>query len=221
MARALLVANERLAAGGFVGDELEQRGYRFTVVAREHPGTWPQLDGAELVLVLGSDWHAHEPERQDTVIAESALLAAAHRRAMPVLGICYGAQLLSHSLGGTVRPADRIEVGWCEVESCTPVIRSGPWMQWHSDTFTVPGGAELLACSDVGPQAFRYGRSFAVQFHPEVDVEMVSAWISADAGVELAEAGIDADELLEQTRAETPRSETDARALVGWFCEQL
>ena len=135
-----------------------------------------------------------------------------------MLGICFGAQMLSHALGGTVRRADAIELGWLTVESLHPAVPSGPWMQWHSDTFTLPPGAELLARSPIGPQAFRLGRSLAVQFHPEVDTDMVTDWARADDGRDLVEAGIDAEALIERAKVETTRSEPAARRLVDWFC---
>jgi GMP synthase-like glutamine amidotransferase len=224
MVRALLVANERLGAAGYVGDELEQQGFAFERALRERPEAWPDLHEVELVLALGSDWHAYDSPRRAAVRAEAALLSVAHGRGMPVLGICYGAQLMAHAFGGEVHVADRIEVGWHLVESLDPAIVPGPWMQWHSDTFVPPPDALVLARSDVGPQAFRIGRSLAVQFHPEVDLQMVMTWVAAEkaeGGRALADAGLDGDDLIERTKAEAVLSEPRARALVRWFCGQL
>jgi GMP synthase-like glutamine amidotransferase len=220
MPRALLVANQDLQAGGYVVDELERHGFTFEPVLRED-ATWPALDRADLVVVLGSDWHAHDVARSEQVAEEVTFVRSAHDRGTPVFGICYGAQMLARALGGAVRPADAIELGWLEVEPLHPAIPSGPWMQWHSDTFSVPDGAELLARSPIGPQALRAGRSFAVQFHLEVDADMVAAWVKDGGGRDLHAAGMDGDELVARSRELTPRSEPAARALVDWFLRDV
>jgi GMP synthase-like glutamine amidotransferase len=219
--RALMIANNGLATAGYVGDELMERGYGFERLGREDTTTWPGLDRAELVLVLGSEWHVHDVSMAQAVEAESALLLSAHRRDVPIFGICYGAQILTHALGGTVRRAEHLELGWLEVESLDAAIEPGPWLQWHADTFSLAPGAELLARSTVGPQAFRLGRAFAVQFHPEVDVDTVASWVRADGGRDLGAAGIDGEEFIERTRVETKRSEPAVRALVDWFLASL
>jgi GMP synthase-like glutamine amidotransferase len=221
MARGLLIANDETDSGGYVEAELVDRGFELERVHRDESTPSPGLAGAELVVVLGSDRSVHDDANAASVTAEAALVLAAHRRGVPVFAICYGAQILSHALGGTVRRADRTELGWLSVEPLDPAIGSGPWFQWHADTFTIPPGADELARSEVGPQAFRCRRSFGVQFHPEVDAQIVAGWIAADGGRELAAVGVDEAALVEQTRAETVRSETAARALVDWFCRDV
>ena len=74
-------------------------------------------------------------------------------------GICFGAQIMSASLGGTVSPSLRPEYGWGHIESDEPAISSGPWFQYHGDEFTLPEGATRLAYNDSGLQAFSFGRS--------------------------------------------------------------
>jgi len=227
VARSLVVADPGLADAGFVGDELRRRGFVSTRLDRAEPAGWPQLDGVDLLLLLGSDGHVHEPARSAVIEAEARLAWTAHRMGVPIFAICYGAQLLSHALGGQVRRASHVEIGWhliepiAPVDPTDPVVASGPWMQWHGDTFTVPADGELLARSDVGPQAFRIGRSFGVQFHPEVGLDTIERWVADDGGRELGPAGIDRVELIERSRAEVEHSEARARWLVRWFCEQV
>ncbi len=80
------------------------------------------------------------------------------------------------------------EFGWCEIA----LDRSGPRgsgsvgllppsfeiFEWHSDTFTLPKDAELLASSAIAPvQSFRIGRAgYATQFHFEASRKVVQAW---------------------------------------------
>jgi GMP synthase-like glutamine amidotransferase len=88
------------------------------------------------------------------------------------------------------------EIGGYDVTTDRPdVIASGPWLQWHYDVVTVPPGAEELARSAVGPQAWRLGRSLAVQFHPEATESMLARWTSG--GDELERFGITVFVMLE------------------------
>jgi hypothetical protein len=130
--------------------------------------------------------------------------------------------MLAHSLGGTVQRAKRPEIGWCEVlapQAFAPV--AGTWMQWHADVFSAPASVEVVALSDVGPQAIRYGRSFGTQFHPEANEAIVTRWMSGEGAVELARMGISPLDLGDATRRETPRSGPAAGALVEWFLTEV
>jgi len=97
---------------------------------------------------------------------------------IPILGICYGAQLIAQQLGGNVAHTGRGEYGRTEVSivSSSPLFVDWPaesevWMS-HGDTMTdAPPGFEVLAKSAGSPVA-AFGdpdrRIFGVQFHPEV-----------------------------------------------------
>ena len=175
--RALLIANANDADAGFVGERFRSRGYAFDECHREHPGDWPALDGHELVVMLGSEWSVYWPEVAANVSAEVAVVHEAARRGVPLFGICFGNQVLAHALGGTVERAREPEIGWMSVDSDIPLtIAEGPWMQWHYDVVTVPGHATELARSAVGPQAWRLGRMFSTQFHPEANEAMLRRW---------------------------------------------
>jgi GMP synthase-like glutamine amidotransferase len=215
------LANRGDADPGFVGEHLRAAGYDFTRCNRETPGDWPDLDGIGLVLALGSDWSVYWPHISTEVGAESALLAAAHDRGLPVFGICFGAQLLAHTLGGTVARAPEPEIGWFDVDSAVPAVAGGgAWFQWHADRFTVPPAAVRLGSSPRAEQAFRIGRTLALQFHPEVDVSIVTRWCTDGAG-ELARNGLDAENILLRTTREVERTRSDAGSLVTWFLEDV
>ena len=90
-------------------------------------------------------------------------------------------------------------------------------MQWHYDSVEVPSGATTLAESDRAVQAFRIGSSLAVQFHPEATESVIARWSSGEGRRELADAGIDYDELMVETRAVAADAEERCRLLVDWF----
>lgn len=97
----------------------------------------------------------------------------------PLLGICYGAQFMAHTYGGTVEPADSREYGRArlsEVDAADELMRditpgAQVWMS-HGDTITsLPEGFSIIASTDQVPvAAFRCTgeKMWGVQFHPEV-----------------------------------------------------
>ena len=97
---------------------------------------------------------------------------------IPVLGICYGCQLIAHTLGGTVEHAETSEYGKREftMVKATPMSEGIPtksicWMS-HTDHVTkVPAGFEVLAVTESCPVTI-YGnvarKIYGIQFHPEV-----------------------------------------------------
>ena len=173
-AAALVLEHDQDAPAGLLGAWARARGVELEVVGAGGP--LPDPDGRPFVVSLGAEASAFD----DTVpwlAAERALLDRAIALGVPVLGICFGGQHLARVLGGSVERAPRAEVGWLDVESLAPeVVPPGPWLQWHRDRFTVPPGAELLARSPVGPQAFRQGPHLGVQFHPEVTPAIALDW---------------------------------------------
>jgi GMP synthase-like glutamine amidotransferase len=186
-AAALVLEHEADAPAGLLGDWAAERGIVLEVVGTGGP--LPDPVGRPFVVSLG------------------AVLDRAVDGAVPVLGICFGGQHLARTLGATVGPASRPEVGWLEVETLAPaVVVPGPWLQWHRDAFTLPPGAEPLARSAVGVQAFRHGRHLGVQFHPEVTLAIVEGW-ARDYPESLARAGTD----LAAVRAGSAAHAADAR----------
>jgi GMP synthase-like glutamine amidotransferase len=216
--RALLIANAVDADAGFVGERFRHHGYSFVECPRERPDEWPELDGHDLVLLLGSEWSVYWPEVADSVAAESAVIREAQRRGVPQFGICFGNQSMAHALGGTVERAREPEIGWYQVSTDEPsIVPDGPWLQWHYDVVTLPGAATEIARSPVGPQAWRMGRSFATQFHPEATETMLARWCRGGGGAELEKMGRSADELLAETRVNVEISREHAEGLVDWF----
>lgn len=97
---------------------------------------------------------------------------------LPILGICYGMQLLAHQLGGEVAPGSRREYGYAEIsieEPVAPIFRDLPssfqvWMS-HGDVITrMPAGFRAMAHTENSPLAAMGNDSglTGLQFHPEV-----------------------------------------------------
>jgi GMP synthase-like glutamine amidotransferase len=218
--RALVVGNAEALDSGYVGDRLRQRGYAFIECVREDPGGWPGLDGIGLVLTLGSEWNVYRPETAAAVEAEAALVRLVVAQDVPLLAICFGAQVLAHALGGSVTRNATPEIGWLDFPVAAP-IASGPWMEWHDDTFTAPEGFAVLARTDAGPQLIRGGRCLATQFHPEATETMIASWLAAGGAEQHRRYGGDPAELMAATRANVEHSRPNAAALVDWFLDDV
>ena len=136
---------------------------------------YPEDDSDVIGVILsGSPYSVHDPE------AFKVNLDRFMGR-LPVLGICYGAQFISHALGGKVEKADSREYGRAHLDTvntenplfCGFDNGSQVWMS-HGDTITaIPDGFECIASTaDVKYAAYSntaLGRGvWAVQFHPEV-----------------------------------------------------
>ena len=105
-------------------------------------------------------------------------VAAADDHGLPLLGVCYGHQVLASALGGRVASMGEYEIGYRTItrtaddELLAGVDDEFVAFTTHSDAVTeLPPGAELLAENDYGIHAFRRGRAWGVQFHPEYDRE--------------------------------------------------
>lgn len=170
----------------------------------------------DLIVSLGSEFAAFD-DTKPFVPREARLMSAAVENDVPVLGLCFGGQMLARVLGGGVFRGTRSEIGWLPVRSKDPdLVPEGPWFQWHFDSFTVPPGATSIAESDVGPQAFVAGRSLGLQFHPEVTTEIMDDWVR-EYRHELDGDGVDPDSLLEETN----RRATESRRMAWQLFERF
>jgi GMP synthase-like glutamine amidotransferase len=167
-------------------DELRSRGLELLRVELDEGDALPHWREFPAIVVMGGPMGAYEEDEHPWLAAEKRLLREAVEADVPVWGVCLGAQLLASALGARAYPGERPEVGLLPVEltpaaSSDPVFgdapSSFPTLQWHGDTFDLPEGATLLASSPAYPnQAFRIGRSYALQFHIEVSLELATEW---------------------------------------------
>lgn len=188
-AAALILQHAETGPPGLLGKWCAERGIPFTLFDTSTTEPWPELDAPAFLCCLGS---RHSPLDADVpaVAATVALVADAVARGVPVLGLCYGGQVLAHVLGATVEPSPEPQHGWYAVETAAPdIVPEGPWLEWHYDRFTLPPGATELARTDTTVQAFSHGPHLGTQFHPESTVEIVTVWARKDAE-RLAEIGI-------------------------------
>ena len=155
--------------------------------------TLPAPEATAGAMVTGS--HAMVSHREAWSEATGRWLANAARAGVPVLGICYGHQLLADALGGQADDHPQgLEIGTVSIDRL-PAAVDDPLFQYlpaHFDAQVVhrqsalqlPPGAVRLAANAWEPnQAFRVGeRAWGVQFHPEFDERAMRAYVDRFAG---------------------------------------
>ena len=184
----------------WISDGLDTPAFDIRVIDARHDPL-PALESLAGVVITGS--HAMVSEREPWSEAAAGWLRGAVQAGMPVLGICYGHQLLAHCLGGDVgyHPGG-IEIGSVHVQlqpaaSGDPVLGELPpvfpvQVVHRQSVRTLPEGAVLLAGNAHEPnQAFRVGAAaWGVQFHPEFSAQAMRAYVDRLAP-ELREEGHD------------------------------
>lgn len=142
-------------------------------------GQLPDSFDFDGVIVTGSAASAYWDEQWIDDTRE--WVQGAHERGLPILGVCFGHQLLATALGGTVAEMDEFEIGYREVSHEDSPLFSGIDDQFtvftsHGDrVIELPDGAERIAENEYGVHGFRVGHAFGVQFHPEYDMETAAA----------------------------------------------
>lgn len=154
----------------------------------------------DLVVVLGGPMSVYDVEINPWIPHEQKFVEDRIECEKPLMGICFGAQMIARALGANVyKGTQGKEIGWSKITlndegKKTPFRHlSGEFtemMHWHGDTFDLPDGAVLLASSDkYKKQAYSYGNHvFAMQCHPEVTQSKLRLWYSSGKE-EIAETG--------------------------------
>jgi len=218
--RVLIVQNEGESPGGLISQWLDEQGAHVDVLRIDVEDRDVDPRDYQLLVPLGSEFPAYD-ESRPFVERSKVLLQRAIDEDVPVLGVCFGGQLLAKVLGGRAFRAAESEIGWIPVRSRDPeLVSEGPWFQWHFDTFSTPPGARLIAETDAGPQAYVSGRHLGVQFHPEVTPEIMEGWVRTYRH-ELDDEGVDPDALLEETERRAEDSRRASRRLLRRYIDSI
>jgi GMP synthase-like glutamine amidotransferase len=180
--RVLVLQHHDFADPASLGDWLTARGFEVEIRHADDEWTLPDVRDYAFVVTLGSLNSSYD-DSVPWLARELDLLAAAHAAETPVLGICFGGQILARSLGAQTHPAHVSEAAFFEIDSDElGDVPRGPWLFWHDDRFDVPDGATPMGATPAGPAGFRLGTSMGLQFHPEVTPEVMDRWLDAMDG---------------------------------------
>jgi GMP synthase (glutamine-hydrolysing) len=185
---------------------LERPGLQITVCDVAAGGVLPDPADFDAVVITGSP--AMVTEQALWSEAATAWLRDWVGAGNPVLGVCYGHQLLAHALGGTVdyhpegREMGTLEVRLTEAAHDDPLLGSYPprflaHLTHRQTVSCLPPGAVLLGASNHEPhQAFRVGAcTWGMQFHPEFNEDIMRAYVERLKPA-LAEEGRDPEAIL-------------------------
>ncbi len=217
--KVLFIQHDHVSPTGPVGERFRERGFEteeILVVPEDKFGepnvtfSFPDLRDYDVIVPLGAPWGAWDDACiGNWLTPEIEWIRAAVTSGKPVLGICFGGQLIARAMGGSVAPAPKGEIGWTSIWSERPeLVSNGPWFQFHYDRWQLPPGAIEIARNPVASQAFLINNSLAVQFHPELNAAGLKGWLDWGGDKKVLEDGQDPIVMMRQTEAE----EADARA---------
>lgn len=166
---------------GAIGDALHRAGCPWVSVRPFRGDPVPRATDLSGLIVLGAPAGSANDRGCAHLVAERRLIADAVGLGLPVLGVCFGAQLLAVALGGRAISDGVLEVGigaatLTDAGHADRVLGSSAAaltvLHWHRDSYTLPRGAVRLATSGSGiEQAFRvndnvYGLQFQSRSRP-------------------------------------------------------
>jgi len=182
------------------------------------------------IISMGAHAGVLEEEKHSWMSHERNIMQWALDTETPLLGLCFGSQLLASAAGGKVYRADTGEFAWTKVDmlpeaASDPVFgaldKSVDAFQFHYDSFELPENAVLLGESNGTIEAFRVGSSaWATQFHPEVGLSQQLAWLSTYRGAFIRE-GIDINEQIAKSHELAASYRKQAWELSEAFAKQV
>lgn len=211
-----VIQNCEIESPGFLGSYLNEKKIPFMHIHAYNDDPLPEPGEVSLIVALGTPTSVTEYRKHPFLVREFELITNSLRESTPILGLCFGAQLLAHALGAKVQANKVKEIGLkttklTDAGTSDPVFAGFPpefpVFQWHGDTWRNPFGAEWLATSDnCKYQAFRQGVHVGLQFHLEADPDEIPRWCEAYQS-ELDEEGLSADVIIKAVHdaAETLR----------------
>ncbi len=195
---------------------------RFCSVALVDGAPPPGMADFDAALITGSPLGVYDdaPWLADL----RAFIRAAGAARKPLVGVCFGHQIIADALGGVVRKSER---GWSVGRHRYAVVRPTPWMQPAADGFAVaashqdqveapPPGAVTIAASSFTPHAalaYRDIPAISFQGHPEMDDAFASA-LYASRRERIGEAAIEA-------ALASLAAPSDAGLVAGWIAAFL
>jgi len=221
---------------GNIGTWIAERGYKLTKTLLYEDAFFSAPEKLDLLLIMGGTMSVYQEDKYSWLKPEKEFVRKTIEAGKPVLGSCFGAQMIAEVLGGKVTKNRYKEIGWHTVRSMEgkspSKIESSKLpacmfpeftgFMWHGDTFEIPAGAVKLFESEACPnQGFLYnGKVLGLQFHPEANRQWVRNLIR-DSGHELVQGKyIQSEKEIYIQESFFESSRNLAFSLMDWFEEK-
>ena len=149
--RVHFLQHEEFEHPAYMGEWVHERGHVASTTRVDKGEVFPDLFEFDMLIILGGLESVYDIQDRSDVQREMTFIRQAVDGDKFVLGFCFGAQLLSASLGGKVSAMPQSEIGWHEMKLTEAAETSDRFKQfpdcfmapvWHGDTFSIPPNAE-------------------------------------------------------------------------------
>src|SRR6266704_1453374 len=181
--KILSIKNINFETLGTLRELIRSDGYQIENIEDQNEAVPTNAKRYAAIIILGGPMSVYDND--EYLKKEQELIRHALKLEIPILGICLGSQLIAQAIGGNVYKGGKKEIGWSNVmlnhagyNGLFKGIngKSIKVFQWHGDTYDLPPKATIMASSKLYPQAFRFGSAIGIQFHMEVNGEMIQRW---------------------------------------------
>ena len=145
---------------------------------------WDDLSLDDNYIILGGHMGSYDDQKFTYLQEEKEWIKYAINSNAKILGICLGSQLIADAMGGAAFLSKNIEFGFKNLEflvddSLFDDFKNTKVFSWHRDTFNIPPEATLIAKTEY-PQIYSIKNSLALQFHPEIKLDLFENWYDSD-----------------------------------------
>ena len=149
---------------------------------------WDDLSLDDNYIILGGHMGSYDDQKFTYLQEEKEWLKYAINSNAKILGICLGSQLIADAMGGAAFLSKNIEFGFKNLEfliddSLFDDFKNTKVFSWHRDTFNIPPEATLIAKTEY-PQIYSIKNSLALQFHPEIKLDLFENWYDSNLSKE-------------------------------------
>tara|TARA_B100001029_G_C14929569_1_gene376828 strand:+ start:56 stop:787 length:732 start_codon:yes stop_codon:yes gene_type:complete len=231
MSRLLVLQHLEREGPGLFLQIAKERGFSVFTFRLDLGDSLPEINKGDLLLVLGGPMGLRDIGNPiySWLIEEVNLIKEALNKEVGLIGVCLGAQLLAYAAGGDIEVLKEgisyqplAEVGWHTIfseglekdDKLTNLFGSPfPVLHWHGDRILLPTNAELIASSNrCKEQLFKIGSfAYGIQFHIEIENQMVDRWIEEDKQFVFSALGQDGQTILKKQQKEYGNKTLKAR----------
>ena len=193
----------------------------------------PEVKKEDLILIMGGPMSVRDLNNKKYywLREETAFIKRAIENKISIIGVCLGAQLIAHILGGKIErlkdefnKGNKPELGWSDISSINGKSNDDislrlkeplKVLHWHGDRIILPPQAELLASSlRCNEQLFKVGDYiYGLQFHVETEGVMTEDWIEKDKKFIISTLGENGQNILKKQCKDNESNSHNARVL--------